>query len=66
LSEKVLGIIRVIKPAFGRTFNENLFFTPDKVIVARTSGTGGVGILFGAVGGAIQGYMSEANREVID
>ena len=61
MSEKVLGIIRVFRPAFARQIYEDLFLTPDRVIVARTSGGIG-GMLFGAVGGAIEGVIS-AYRE---
>ena len=48
MSEKVLGIIEANRPAFARTIRETLFFTPDRVIVAKTSGSGGV--MFGAIG----------------
>jgi len=48
MSEKIFGIIEANRPAFMRTIRETLFFTSDKVIVARTSGSSGV--MFGAIG----------------
>ena len=56
MSEKVLGIIDVIRPAFGRTINEHLVFTPDRVIVARLSGGFG-GMMFGAIGAGIEAVI---------
>jgi hypothetical protein len=57
MSEKVLGIIEVMRPAFPRVINETLFFTPDRVIVAKTSSSG-IGMLFGAVGAGIEAGIS--------
>jgi len=57
MSEKVLGIIRVNRPAFARTITETLFFTPDRVIVARTSGGFG-GMLFGVIGAGIEAAIT--------
>ena len=42
----------VQRSGFFKAINETLFFTPNKVIVARTSG--GPGALFGALGVALQ------------
>jgi hypothetical protein len=56
MSEEVLGVIRVFRPAFMRQIYETVYFAPDRTVVARTSGGKG-GMLFGAVGGAIEGAL---------
>jgi len=56
MSEEVLGVIKVFRPAFMRQIHENLYFTLDRTVVARTSGGKGR-MLFGAVGGAIEGAI---------
>ena len=40
MSEKIFGVIKVMRTTFLRKIYENLFFTPDRVVVARTSVTG--------------------------
>jgi len=62
MGEEVLGVIKVLRPAFARLIYETLFFTPDRTIVARLGGgKGGVigGLLGGAVGGAIGGVLEQ-------
>ena len=61
MSEEVLGVIGVMRPAFARTIYETLFFTPDRVIVARTSG--GLGTLFGGIGAGIEAYRGAKKAE---
>ncbi len=56
MSEDVLGVIKVLRPALMRQILETVYFTPDRTVVARTSGGKG-GILFGAVGGVIEGFL---------
>jgi len=56
MSEEVLGVMRVFRPAFMRQIYETVYFTPDRTVVARTSGGKG-GVLLGAVGGAIEGAL---------
>ncbi len=51
MSEKVLYTINLNRPAFARMVRETLFVTPDRLIVAKTSGKG-FGVMFGA-GGAL-------------
>ncbi len=53
MSGEVLGVVPVIRPAFMRIINETLYFTPERTVVARTSG-GKSGMLLGAVGGVLQ------------
>ncbi len=53
LSEEVLCVVPVIRPAFMRIINETLYFTPERTVVARTTG-GKSGMLLGAVGGILQ------------
>jgi hypothetical protein len=53
MSEEVLGIIGVFRPAFARQISETLYFTLDRTVVARTS-SGKGGMLFGAVGAGIE------------
>ena len=52
MSGKVLGIIPVRRPSFARTIGETLYFTSDRVIVARTYSSGLKGMIPG-VGVAI-------------
>lgn len=61
MSEEVLGVIGVMRPAFARTIYETLFFTPDRVIVARTSG--GLGAVFGGIGAGIDAYRGGKKAE---
>lgn len=53
MSEEVLCVVPVIRPAFMRIINETLYFTSERTVVARTSGGKG-GMLLGAVGGLLQ------------
>lgn len=60
MGEEVLGVQPLQRPALARTITETLFITPDRIVVARTSGgKGGVigGLLGGAIGGAVGGVM---------
>ena len=54
MNEKVLGVIRANRPTSVRLIQETLFFTPDRVVVARTSG--GLGMAFGAVAAGLEAY----------
>lgn len=56
MGEEILGVIKVFRPAFMRQILETVYFTQDRTVVART-GSGKGGILFGAVGGAIEGFL---------
>jgi len=57
MSEKVLGTIGVFRPAFMKQIAEILFFAPDRTIVAR-KGSGGIGMMFGAVGAAAEAVIT--------
>jgi len=57
MSEKVFGIIKVNR---GNT-RETLFLTPDRVIVARTSG--GFGGMFGGIGAVISEYKGKKKEK---
>jgi hypothetical protein len=68
LSEKILAIQRVNRTAlFGRTIGEILFFTRDRVIIARTEGEGsGIGVLFGAVGAPTEAAIAARKKKKKD
>ena len=60
MSEEVLGVQPLQRPALARTITETLLITPDRMVVARTSGgKGGAigGLLGGAIGGAVGGVL---------
>lgn len=62
MSEEVLNIIRVNRPAFwGRIF-ETLYFTTDRTVVAKTSSLK-VGMLFGVVGAGIDVALQQHEDE---
>jgi len=61
MSEKILGIIRVIGTEERKLVNELLFFTPDRMVVARTNGGRtalSVGISYGGTVGAVIGILA--------
>ncbi len=52
MSEKVVGVVKVFRSAtFRGMINERLYFTPARIVVARTSSDKG-GYMFGVVGAA--------------
>jgi len=53
MSEEVLGVQPLERPALARRITETLFVTPDRIVVARTSG----GLLGSAIGGAVGRVM---------
>jgi len=53
-----LGVQPLQRPALARTIRETLFVTPDRIVVARTSGGKG-GALFGAIGIAVEGVLQQ-------
>ena len=64
MSEEVLGSIKVGRlthMGYG-SVNETVYFSPDRTVVARTSGAKG-GVLFGAIGGAIEGARQQTEAQ---
>jgi hypothetical protein len=64
MNEEVLGSVKVSRithMGYG-SVREILYFTTDRMVVARISGGKG-GVLFGAVGGAIEGVQQQKEAE---
>lgn len=65
MSEKLLCVIEANRPAFARTIRETLFFTSDRILVAKTSASAGV--MFGALGAIYDSRATvKKSKEMLD
>lgn len=65
MNEKVSRTISVFRPAFMRQISEILFFTSARTIVAR-AGSGGIGMMFGAVGATAEAVITARKVKKIE
>ena len=70
MSEEIVGSIKVVSTGAGdilahRSQNCYLFFTPNRVIVAKSGSTYGWGFAFGAIGEGIAQHAAKKRMEEI-